>query len=113
MDPRGESPIYHIRVKGQLDQRWADWFDGLVMTSRENGDTLLSGPLVDQAALHGVLNRLHSLGLTLKLVLRTDCPCTAARCPHRAQCYECAAHHLPYCFRARTRWDRQCTTSEA
>jgi hypothetical protein len=106
--------IYHIRVKGNLDEKWADWFEGFVMASRDNGETLLSGAVMDQAALHGVLARIHSLGLPLLLVARTGCPCSKKNCPRRGQCRECVAYHgakgkLPYCFRARTRWDKQCT----
>lgn len=55
--------IYHIRVKGSLDEKWADWFEGFAMASRGNGETLLSGAVLDQAALQGVLDRIHSLGL--------------------------------------------------
>jgi hypothetical protein len=106
--------IYHIRIEGKLDGKWADWFEGFVMTSRANGGTLLSGPVVDQAALHGVLARIGGLGLTLRLVAQTGCPCSSKNCPRRGQCQECAAYHeakgkLPFCFRERTKWDRRCT----
>lgn len=105
--------IYHIRVKGGLDEKWADWFEGFVMASRDTGETLLSGAVQDQAALHGALAKIHSLGLPLLLVARTDCPCSKANCPRRGLCSECVAFHgskgkLPYCFRAKTRWDKQC-----
>lgn len=108
-----EPSIYHIRVKGDLDEKWADWFQGFVMTSRGDGETLLSGSAVDQAALHGVLDKIHSLGLQLLLVVRSECPCTSKNCSRRGQCQECTAYHrdlgqLPYCFRARTRWNIQC-----
>lgn len=56
---------YEIRIKGHLDQSWADWFDGLTIIHEDNGDTLLTGSLVDQAALHGVLSRLRDLGVQL------------------------------------------------
>ena len=60
-DPtRGE-----IRIKGHLDDKWADWFEGLSITRADNGETLLRGPLVDQAALHGVLRNVRDLGLPL------------------------------------------------
>ena len=49
-----ESGLCEIRLKGHLDNRWADWFEGLTITLEENGDTLLTGPVVDQAALHGI-----------------------------------------------------------
>jgi hypothetical protein len=106
--------IYHIRVKGSLDAKWADWFEGFVMTSRDDGQTLLSGAVVDQAALHGVLAKIHGLGLPLLLVARTGCPCSKKNCPRRGQCRECASYHgskgkLPYCFRAGTRWDKRNT----
>ncbi|MFN8028401.1 MAG: hypothetical protein U0W40_19190 [Acidimicrobiia bacterium] len=64
---------YEIRVTGHLDARWAAWFDGLTLTSGDDGTTVLTGPVVDQAALHGVLNKLRDLGLPLVAVtqLRT------------------------------------------
>jgi hypothetical protein len=105
--------IYHIRVKGNLDQKWADWFDGLVMTARGNGETLLSGPVADQAALHGVLGKIHSLGLPLLSVAQTECPCSKQSCPRRGQCDECVAYHgangrHPFCFREKTKWNKRC-----
>jgi hypothetical protein len=59
------STIYHIRVKGHLDPHWADWFEGLAITHQENGVSLLAGPVIDQAALHGLLVKIYSLNLTL------------------------------------------------
>ena len=56
---------YEIRIKGHLDKSWADWFDSLNLSHQANGETLLSGALPDQAALHGVLNRLRDLGIEL------------------------------------------------
>ena len=105
--------VYHIRVKGTLDTKWADWFEGFVMASRDNGQTLLSGAAVDQAALHGVLDRIHGLGLPLLLVVQTECPCSKNNCPRHGNCAECAAHYrangrLPVCFRERSRWDKHC-----
>lgn len=61
-------PVYEIRVKGHLDGRWSDWFDGLKVTNLGNGETLLSGNIVDQAALHGVLIKVRDLGLPLMAV---------------------------------------------
>jgi hypothetical protein len=58
-------PMYEIRVKGHLDQRWSTWFDGMTVTQETNGHTVLSGPVVDQAALHSLLMKIHSLNLTL------------------------------------------------
>jgi hypothetical protein len=106
--------ICHIRVKGRLDEKWAEWFDGFAMASRGNGDTLLSGPALDQAALQGTLDRIHNLGLPLRLVVQTECPCSKKGCPYRGQCQECAARHsakngLPFCLRERSRWDKRCT----
>ena len=56
---------YEIRLKGHLEARWAEWFDGLTITLEENGNTLLSGPVADQAALHGLLKKVRDLGLPL------------------------------------------------
>jgi hypothetical protein len=105
--------IYHVRVKGNLDEKWAEWFEGFVMASRDNGETLLSGA-ADQAALQGMLTRIHSLGLPLLLVAHSACPCSSRNCPRHGRCLECAAYHgdngkLPFCLRPRTRWDKQCT----
>ena len=60
-----ESGLYEIRLKGHLDDRWAGWFGGLTITLEEDGDTLLTGPVVDQAALHGLLKRIRDLGMPL------------------------------------------------
>jgi hypothetical protein len=57
--------FYKIRVKGHLDERWSDWFDGLEITNLENGETMLYGEIVDQAALHGVLAKVRDLNLPL------------------------------------------------
>jgi len=62
--------IYKIRVKGHLDGRWSDWFDGLEITNLENGEAVLSGEIVDQAALHGVLARVRDLGMPLISAVR-------------------------------------------
>ena len=56
---------YEICIKGHLDQRWADWLEGMSFAFENDGTTKLSGPLSDQAALHGVLNRLRDLGLPI------------------------------------------------
>lgn len=64
--PESQQPTYfRIRIKGQLDSQWTDWFEGLTITSEDNGDTLISGPVVDQAALHGLLKRIRDLGIPL------------------------------------------------
>jgi hypothetical protein len=57
--------LYEIRIKGHLDVRWADRFEGLTITLEENGNTLLSGPVTDQAALHGLLKKVRDLGMPL------------------------------------------------
>jgi hypothetical protein len=57
--------VYQIRIKGHLGQQWTDWFDGLTITLEYNGDTLLTGVLVDQAALHGILKKVRDLGMPL------------------------------------------------
>ena len=59
-------------MKGRLDARWATWFDGLVLTTAEDGTTALRGPVVDQAALHGVLQKVRDTGLPLISVTRLD-----------------------------------------
>jgi hypothetical protein len=60
--------VYEIRVRGHLNGRWSDWFDGLKVINLENGETLLSGNIADQAALHGVLIKVRDLGLPLMAV---------------------------------------------
>jgi len=60
-----ETGLYEIRLKGQLNNRWANWFDGLTIKLEDDGDTLLIGPVVDQAALHGLLKKVRDLGLSL------------------------------------------------
>lgn len=56
---------YQIRLKGQLDSKWTEWFEGMSITLEEDGNTLLTGPVIDQAALHGLLKKIRDLGLTL------------------------------------------------
>ena len=60
-----EPELYEIRVRGHLDARWANRFEGLTITLEDNGDTLLTGPVIDQAALHGLLKKVRDLGLQL------------------------------------------------
>ena len=69
--------VYEIRIKGQLDQHWSAWFDGMTVTHATNGDTVIFGPVVDQAALHSLLNKVHSLNLTLVSVLRVEANATS------------------------------------
>ena len=61
--------IYQIRITGHLDRRWTDWFGGLTICLEDNGDTLLTGPVVDQAALHGLLKKVRDLGMPLISVI--------------------------------------------
>ena len=62
--------LYEIRIKGRLTDRWAAWFEGLTITQEDNGATLLSGPIVDQAALYGLLRKVRDLGMPLLSVNR-------------------------------------------
>ena len=65
-----EPGLYEIRIKGHLDNRWADWFEDLTITALDNGETLLTGPVVDQAALHGLLRKVRDLAMPLLSVTR-------------------------------------------
>lgn len=67
-----EPGLYEIRIKGHLDDRWAHWFEGLTITLGDNGDTLLTGLVVDQAALHGLLKKVRDLGMPLLSVNRVE-----------------------------------------
>ena len=64
--------LYEIRVKGHLDQHWSEWFNGMTVTNETNGDTVISGSVVDQAALHSLLIKVHNLNLTLISVSRIE-----------------------------------------
>jgi hypothetical protein len=63
--PTTNAQYYEIRLKGHLEARWSNRFEGLTITLEENGDTLLTGPVVDQAALHGLLKKVRDLGMPL------------------------------------------------
>lgn len=71
--PSGPTPVerYEIRVTGRLGSRWATRFDGLTLTNQDDGTTVIRGPVVDQAALHGLLQTLRDLGITLLSLTRT------------------------------------------
>ena len=71
-----EGGSYEIRLRGHLEPRWADWFDGLTLTQESDGTTVLSGSVVDQAALHGLLGKVRDLGLPLIAVNRRSEQCT-------------------------------------
>ncbi len=64
--------VYQIRLKGHLGRQWIDWFEGLTITLEENGDTLLTGPVVDQAALFGLLKKVRDLGMPLLSVIGVE-----------------------------------------
>ncbi len=64
-DPQHNPGRYEIRLKGHLDSRWAAWFDGLSLTNSSDGTTIICGPVADQAALHGLLQKVRDLGLPL------------------------------------------------
>jgi len=67
---RSQPIVYQIRIKGHLGRQWTEWFGGLTITLEENGDTLLTSPVVDQAALHGLLRKVRDLGIPLLSVNR-------------------------------------------
>ena len=69
IDP-GQPPVYQIRIQGQLGHEWTDWFGGLTIRLTDTGETLLTGPVVDQAALHGLLRKVRDLGVPLLSVNR-------------------------------------------
>jgi hypothetical protein len=62
---RDRPMVYQIRIEGHLGPRWTEWFGGMTITPEDNGDTLLTGPVVDQAALHGLLKKVRDLGMPL------------------------------------------------
>ena len=68
---QSRSMVYQIRIKGHLGSRWREWFEGLTITLEADGNTLLTGTLVDQAALHGVLKKIRDLGMPLLSVNTT------------------------------------------
>ncbi len=65
-----QSMIYQIRIEGHLGQEWTDWFGGLTITRQDNGDTLLTGMVIDQSALHGLIKKIRDLGMPLISVNR-------------------------------------------
>ena len=71
-DTRREPGQYEIRLKGHLEARWTAWFDGLSLTQESDGTTVIRGPVIDQAALHGLLSKVRDLGLPLIAVTRVD-----------------------------------------
>lgn len=71
IDP-SQPVVYQIRIKGHLSHQWSDWFEGLTITLEESGDTLLIGPVIDQAALFGLLKKVRDLGMPLISVNRVE-----------------------------------------
>jgi len=100
--PNGQWPTdhasaqqYEIRVSGRLGSRWATWFGEMTLTVQDDGITVIRGPVVDQACLHGLLQMLRDLGVTL-LSLTALAPCTAIEQPHATNNHICnPIHHHP------------------
>lgn len=69
---RSQTPVYEIRIQGHLGFQWTDWFEGLAITLEEDGDTLLTGLVTDQAALYGLLKKVRDLGMPLLSVNRVQ-----------------------------------------
>jgi hypothetical protein len=67
-----QSMVYEIKVEGHLGRHWTDWFGGLTITLENNGETLLTGPVLDQAALYGLLKKVRDLGMPLVSVNRLE-----------------------------------------
>jgi hypothetical protein len=80
-DDRPEARRYEIRLTGHLDTHWAAWFDGLAVSRESDGTTLISGPIADQAALHGLLQRVRDLGLPLVSVTRDETQSSSSPTP--------------------------------
>jgi hypothetical protein len=72
MEADGRTKHYEIRLEGHLDARWAAWFDGLSLTNVSDGTTTISGAVVDQAALHGLLQKLRDVGMPLLSIIQVD-----------------------------------------
>ncbi|TXN30362.1 hypothetical protein [Lacisediminihabitans profunda] len=74
----GDLDRYQIRLQGRLDESWSDWFEGFTVTNENGGTTTLTGPVIDQSALHGLLRRVGDLGVTLISVNVLERPTTAS-----------------------------------
>lgn len=79
-----EARRYEIRLKGHLDSRWADWFDGLILTKESDGTTVIRGIVADQSALHGLLQRVRDLGAPLLAVTRIESEQPGSSVPTRS-----------------------------
>jgi len=79
---RSESGRYEVRLTGHLDAHWTAWFDGLTVSYKNDGTTVISGQIVDQAALHGLIQRVRDLGLPLVSVGKVDSDLAGATTPH-------------------------------
>ena len=82
----GQPMVYQIRLKGHLGRHWTDWFDGLAITLEDNGEMLLTGPVSDQAALHGLLKKVRDVGLPLVSVIGVK--------PDQAEASETPSHTI-------------------
>lgn len=69
---QNEASVYQIRLEGYLDEQWMSWLDGFTISQQENGETLLTGPILDQAALHGLFKKTRDLDMPLLSVNRLD-----------------------------------------
>jgi hypothetical protein len=67
---KAQPMVYQIRIKGHLSRNFTDWFEGLTIRALDNGETLLTGPVLDQAALHGLLRKVRDVGIPLVSVMR-------------------------------------------
>jgi hypothetical protein len=91
MKPIPQTPgsgLYQIRIRGVLDEKWMDWFDGFALTWVNQNETWLTGKVKDQAGLHGILGRIRDLGLDLLLVKKIDCVCTGKNPVERGSAQE-------------------------
>jgi hypothetical protein len=77
---QNQPQVYQIRLKGHLGHQWSDWFEGMNITLEEDGDTLLTGPVVDQAALHGLLKKVRDLGMPLVSIVQVQLDKTYPSC---------------------------------
>jgi hypothetical protein len=79
---KSQPPVYEIRIKGHLGSQWTDWFEGMTITLEDNGDTLLTGPVIDQAALYGLLKKVRDLGMPLVSISQVQANATQ---PYRSK----------------------------